>query len=88
MVASTGSMPTPFVFPVIEFTSPQGAAIRFTSDTGRRRGLKEGSTVRVMFDPARPHDASLATFSTIGLFPLITSLFGMPFVVAGCHALT
>ncbi len=87
MVASTGSASSLFIFPVVEFTTPQGRTISFTSEVGRRTARKEGSTVKVMFDPEHPNDASLATFTSIGMFPLITSLFGLPFVVAGCNAL-
>jgi hypothetical protein len=71
-------------FPVVEFTTGQGQSIRFTSESGRRIAHAKGSSVRVLYDPARPHDASLATFATLGMPALVTSLFGLPFVMAGC----
>jgi hypothetical protein len=76
-----------FFFPVVEFTTRQGRSIRFTSDTGRRVARAKGSSVRVLYDPDQPDDAALATFATLWLFPLVTSAFGMPFLVAGFAAL-
>lgn len=87
MHASTGGRPSLFFFPVVEFTTREGRSIRFTSDTGRRVAPPKGSSVRVLYDPNQPYDASLATFSALWMFPLVTSAFGMPFVVAGLVAL-
>jgi Protein of unknown function (DUF3592) len=76
-----------FFFDVVEFTTRQGRSIRFTSDTGRRVARTKGSSVRILYDPDQPHEAALATFATLWLFPVVTSTFGLPFLVAGLAAL-
>ena len=87
MYASAGGQPSLFFFPVVEFTTGEGRSIRFTSDSGRRIARPKGSRVRVLYDPRNPEDASMATFSTLWMFPLVTALFGLPFLLAGLVAL-
>jgi uncharacterized protein DUF3592 len=79
--------PSRFFFAVVEFTTLQGRSIRFTSETGRRVARPKGSSVRVVYDPEDPHDAALATFATLWMASLVTSMFGLPFLVAGLAAL-
>jgi uncharacterized protein DUF3592 len=76
-----------FIFDVVEFTTREGRSIRFTSEVGRRVGHAKGSRVRILYDPAEPHDAALATFATLWLAPALLSAFGLPFLIAGLSAL-
>jgi hypothetical protein len=72
-----------FYFPLIEFTTTQGERIRFTSATGRASALAKGNEVPVLYDPASPNEAELATFKTLWLVPTIMAAFGLPFLAAG-----
>lgn len=83
MVQANRGPARPFYFPVVSFTTPQGERICFKSSTGQRSAHSKGSDVRVLFDPARPHDAELVSFKTLWLFPTVTAAFGLPFLAAG-----
>jgi len=72
-----------FYFPEVSFMTTQGQRITFRSSLGQRRALAKGSVVRVLFDPAKPHDAEMATFRALWLFPTVTAVFGLPFLAAG-----
>jgi hypothetical protein len=37
----------------------------------------------VLYDPASPNEAELATFKTLWLVPTIMAAFGLPFLAAG-----
>jgi hypothetical protein len=63
----TRGMGKRFVHPVIEFRDGSGRTQRFTGDQGFYnrsayvpRGLRWGTEVDVLYDPARPHDAHIA----------------------------
>jgi hypothetical protein len=83
MVQSGRSAASKCYFPIIGFTTTQGERIRFTSAIGRGRALPEGGEVRVVYDPARPNEAELATFNSLWFMPTITAAFGLPFLAAG-----
>jgi len=87
MVASTRGPGRPFHFPKIAFTTAKGEPIVFRSRMGRRIPEKVDSDVDVLYDPSAPHDAEVATFRNLWLFPIITSVCGLPFLVAGLLAL-
>ena len=50
-------------------------------------GRVRGSAVRVLYEPQRPQGAELASFRTLWLFPVVTSIFGLPFLGAGLFGL-
>ena len=83
---SHGSAQT-YSFPIVQFTTRQGERISFRSRVGVRTARAKGSDVRVIFDPEKPHDAELATFKALWLFPTITAAFGLPFLLAGLRGL-
>ncbi|HSP13549.1 MAG TPA: DUF3592 domain-containing protein [Thermoanaerobaculia bacterium] len=76
-----------FFFDVVEFATREGRSIRVTSEVGRRVARAKGSRVRILYDPDQPHEAELATFPALWLFPVVLSAFGMPFLLAGLAAL-
>lgn len=76
-----------FYFPLVGFTTAAGEQIRFMSAVGGGVANAKGSAVRVLYDPARPHDAELATFKTLWLFPTILAVFGLPFLAGGVFGL-
>lgn len=87
MVERSKGSPQKFYFPVIEFDSGAAARTTFRSDTGRRLPAPVGDTLPVVFDPSRPTQAKAATFRTLWFFPLLTSAFTLPFLLAGLVAL-
>lgn len=87
MVASTRGPGRLFHFPKIAFTTAKGEPVVFRSRMGRRVPETVDSDVDVLYDPATPHEAEVATFRNLWLFPLITSVCGLPFLAAGLFAL-
>lgn len=87
MVASTRGPGRLFHFPKVAFTTATGEPIVFRSRMGRRVAEAVDGDVDVRYDPATPHEAEVATFRDLWLFPLITSVCGLPFLVAGLLAL-
>lgn len=87
MIESGSGPPRCFYFAVIESNTAEGERITFQSATGRRTASPPGTRVWVVFDPASPGGAELATFMTLGFFPAVTSLAGLVFLVAGITAL-
>ncbi len=77
-----------FYFPIIEFESDTGVRTVFQSDTGRPVPLAVGQTLPVVFDPSKPDAARTATFRTLWLFPLLTSVLTLPILIFGLAALT
>ena len=88
MVERSKGSPQKFFFPVIEFESGAGTRTTFQSSTGRRVPTPSGEALPVVFDPSSPGTASPATFRTLWFFPLLTSAFGLPFLIAGVLALS
>lgn len=83
VVERSKGAPRTFHFPVVEFDAPIGESIVFRSDTGRGAPTPVGTVLPVVYDPAQPSRAELATFRSLWLFPLLVALFGLPFLVAG-----
>jgi nitrate reductase NapE component len=68
--------------PVVEFSTPSGERIRFTSDFGSRPAShKIGQSVRVRYDAADPQKAEIESGLTTWLTPLILAFMG---VIACC----
>ena len=86
LVAGRGA-PRTFHFAVVEFTTSVGEKITFRSATGEGSARAKGSVVPVIYDPAKPHDAEVASFKALWLFPVATSVLGLPFLLAGIAAL-
>jgi hypothetical protein len=84
--ATNGGPSSRYFFDVVEFTTRHGRAIRFTSAAGRHVSRAKGSSVRVLYDPDDPNNAELVSFASLWLMPLVTSLFGLPFLIAGLSA--
>jgi hypothetical protein len=70
-------------FPQIAFTTARGERIVFKSPSGGRIPVAPGTSLPVIFDPASPHDAIVAGFRSLWLFPLATSLMSLPFLAVG-----
>jgi len=76
-----------FYFPVVGFTTRLGERMSFTSRTGQGREIPKGSDVRVIYDPAKPQEAELATFKALWFFPTVVTVFGLPFFLGGIRGL-
>ncbi|MDO8499315.1 MAG: DUF3592 domain-containing protein [bacterium] len=64
-------------FCTVEFTTDHGEPIRFQSQFSAPKWFwREGSSVRVLYDPKKPKDAEVANFLTLYFFPLIFFVFG------------
>jgi len=87
MVESSKGAPRRFHFPVLEVDSGRGEPVRFQSKTGRGVPLPVGQSLPVIFDAAYPSLAAEATFRSLWLFPLLTCLAGLPFLLAGLSVL-
>lgn len=86
-VASKSGPARKYYFPKLAFTTARGERISFTSASGRAVPFPEKSTMPVIYDPETPHEAHPATFGSMWLFPLATSLFSLPFLLAGWLAM-
>ena len=73
------------ICPVVEFATPSGEKIRFTSDFGSLPAMhKIGQTVDVRYDPADPQKAEIDSGANLWLTPLILVFMGL---VACCLAI-
>jgi len=83
---TTASGRSSIICPVVEFTTPSGEKIRFTSDFGSRpAGHKVGQSVNVRYDPVDPQKAEIDSAMNLWLAPLILVFMG---VIACCLAIT
>jgi hypothetical protein len=75
-------------FPRVEFETSGGEKIRFTGSTGGGSGpeTQVGHPVEVIYDPANPRNAQIASFSQFWLGPVAISLFGAIFLAMGIAA--
>jgi hypothetical protein len=70
--------------PVVEFTARDGSQHRFTSDSGRgTKQYRDGARVTIVYDPAREDRATIRSFSSLCLFPVVLAAFAAVFVCAG-----
>ena len=73
-------------FPVVRFTTESGVAIASTSDTGRNESAyRVGQTVSVLYDPKKPSQMRIDSFSSrwIGvILPALFASFAFGFAVA------
>jgi len=74
----------PLFYPVVEFTTPAGQVVRFQDRTGSNPpAYRVGETVEVLYDPARPEAATIASWTNLWLFPIILLAAGGLFVLSG-----
>jgi hypothetical protein len=74
-------------YPVVEFASARGEAIRFQGSTGS--GVPEyeiGTRVIVVYQPNDPQQAKILSFSQFWLGPLVVSIAGLVFFSMGVGA--
>jgi len=74
-------------FPVVEFQTAAGAAIRFRGATGS--GVPEydtGALVTVAYQPDKPKEAQILNFSQFWLGPVVVIVAGLLFFLMGVGA--
>ena len=70
--------------PVVSFHLKSGPLQTFTSSiSSRPASYQPGETVEVLYDPAKPSDARIRSFSQLYILPLVLLLIGLPFTGAG-----
>jgi hypothetical protein len=70
--------------PVVEFTTPSGEQIRFTSDFGSLPARHTvGQSVKVAYDPADPHQAEIDSAANRLIVPIILGFMGILFCCLG-----
>jgi len=72
-----------YYFPQIAFTSANGERISFKSTGGSKVAIAQGTVIPLLYDPAQPHEATLNSFGSLWLFPLVLSLLSLPFLAIG-----
>lgn len=86
IVAHTRGSDTLF-YPVVEFTTPEGQVVRFQDRNGSNPPAhRVGETVDVLYDPARPQVAAIASWKDLWLFSTILLGFGGLWVLLGVLA--
>jgi hypothetical protein len=64
--------------PHIRFTTAEGEAITFTHHTASDPpGYKIGQKVNIRYQPSRPHEAQIASFSSLWLMPGLLLFVGL-----------
>ena len=72
--------------PKVQFSSPHGRSIKFTSESGsNRKPFRLGSKVKVIYDPADIQNASIKVFQTLWLVPCFALFFGGIFTSIGVN---
>ena len=72
--------------PVVEFTNREGQTITFTSAAATSwRRYAPGRRVPVLYNPALPDDAEIATFASRWFGPLTLMIIGAFFLGLGIH---
>ncbi len=71
--------------PVVEFTGEGGETHRFTGSTGGEGKpiIETGSEVEVLYDPADPGSAQIASFEQFWLGPVVVAGAGLIFLLMG-----
>lgn len=88
MIASSRGPSRMAYFPTVSFTTAKGEAITFRSRTGGRSPPAAGTEVDVIYDPGNPRDTETATFGSLWLFPVVTAVLGLPFLLIGLSSLS
>lgn len=81
VVRETDSEGDDVFYPVVRFTTPEGAEIEFKSSSGSAPAShSEGDQVDVLYDPDDPDDARLSGFFDLWLFPIVGLALGAGFI--------
>lgn len=74
----------PLFYPVVEFKTPAGEVVRFQDRTGSNPPAhRVGETVEVLYDPARPEAATIASWTNLWLPSTVLLAAGGIFVLFG-----
>ena len=74
-------------YPVVEFTTADGQAIRYQSSTGSNPAAQHvGDSVDMVYAPGDPQNARINSFTDLWLMPLILLGFGALFALVGVGA--
>ena len=66
--------------PEVEFRTRDGEHITFVASTGSSRRPTPGRKVKVLYYPADPEDADIASFGTFWVIPLLLMAFAAGFL--------
>jgi uncharacterized protein DUF3592 len=80
-----GRRRTPMYFPVIRFTTADGATRSVESHT-TQRGIRVGQTVRILYDPRNPTDVEIDAFWSHWAVVTIASSFALILLGMGIAA--
>ena len=71
--------------PVVSFQTQPGAAVSFTGAVASSGmgSYNVGDRVRVLYNPAHPAEATIASFTDVWLFPLALLVLGFAFASTG-----
>jgi hypothetical protein len=83
-----GSSSRPSYRPTVRFTASDGSSRTFTSPVGRGKPWVEGTAVQVVYDPKRPDEAEIASFTANWLIPLMLGMFGAFILAVAAGLLT
>lgn len=83
MVSGSRGPARKYFFPQVAYTTEKGEQISFKSVIGRGIPTPPGTVVPVLYDSDKPHEAILASFAAMWLFPILTSVFTLPFLAVG-----
>jgi Protein of unknown function (DUF3592) len=68
-------------YPVVEFTTAREQVVRFEADEATSDPDRQlGASVRILYDPANPHDARLDTFMSRWGLSIVMGMLGLGFV--------
>jgi hypothetical protein len=68
-------------YPTIEFPLPDGKNVSFTADTAvNEHEFPVGESIKVLYDPANPHQARIDSFDSLGAGPITLGIFGAAFL--------
>jgi hypothetical protein len=87
VVTSSKGPSRTYFFPQISFVTKEAVTVVFQSMSGGPNPRPTGARTRVIYDPGEPANAMEQAFGTMWLFPLLTSVFSLPFLVAGIWGL-
>lgn len=74
--------------PVVSFVASSGQRVRFSAMAHSNPPEYEpGASVRVLYDPERPHDARIRSFNELWLLPILLGGLGSIFAALGAAIL-
>jgi hypothetical protein len=71
-------------FPVLRYRTQQGATKEVVSSVGSTPPrYKEGDSVVILYDPAKPEDVRIHSFLNVWIAPLVLGLLGVILTLVG-----